>query len=96
VRDVACRTGVAPGTVYHYFTSRDHLPAASMTELLAGLEKSATKVPTAGDTNLYRMIRVLEHVWISALIGWKNGWIPFDQAVGDLKDAAAMLWSGRQ
>ncbi len=159
MRDVASRADVALGTVYRYFTSKDHLLAASMTQLLVGLEKSATKVPAAGATGLERvldllrritdamaadrnissalvaglvtggrevalcqqqmhatfeavlvtafepdfppddrrrMIRALEHVWFSALIGWNNGWTSFEQAVRDLENAAAMLWAGRQ
>jgi len=159
MRAVASRADVALGTVYHYFTSKDHLLAASMIELMKGLEKSAAKVPAVGVTNLQRvldllhritdsmadnqnvssaligglvaegaevavcqvqmhatfdsvlatafepdfpaddrrrMIRALEHVWFSALIGWKNGWMTFEQAVDDLEDAAAMLWSGRE
>jgi len=158
MRDVASRADVALGTVYHYFTSKDHLLAASMIELMKGLEKSAVKVPASGATNLdrvldllhritgamadnpnissaligglvaegddvaecqeqmhatfetvlatafrgdleaddrRRIIRALEHVWFSALIGWKNGWMPFEQAVAELEDAATMLIAHR-
>lgn len=158
MRAVAGRADVALGTVYHYFTSKDHLLAASMIELMKGLEKSAVKVPPAGATNLERVldllhritgamadnqnissaligglvaegddvaecqeqmhatfevvlavafegdlaasdrrriIRALEHVWFSALIGWKNGWMPFEQAVAELEDAATMLIAHR-
>ncbi len=158
MRDVASSADVALGTVYHYFSSKDHLLAASMIELLGGLEKSVAKTPAAGPATLdrvldllqritgamasnqnissalisglvaegeevaacqeelhetfeavletafaadfpvddrRRIIRALEHVWFSALIGWKNGWMPFDQAVGELEDAAAMLCAGR-
>lgn len=154
MRDVASRADVALGTVYHYFTSKDHLLAASMIELMKGLERSAVRTPATGDTNLARVldllhritgamaespnissaligglvaegddvaecqeqmhatfdvvlatafqgdiaaadrrriIRALEHVWFSALIGWKNGWMPFEQAVAELEDAATML-----
>ncbi len=158
MRAVAGRADVALGTVYHYFTSKDHLLAASMIELMKGLEKSAVKAPAVGVTNLdrvldllhritgamadnqnissaligglvaegddvaecqeqmhatfeavlatafqgdiaaddrRRIIRALEHVWFSALIGWKNGWMPFEQAVAELEDAAAMLMAHR-
>jgi len=158
MRDVASRADVALGTVYHYFTSKDHLLAASMIELMKGLEKSAVKVPATGATNLERVLdllhritgamadnqnissaligglvaegddvaecqeqmhatfevvlatafqgdiaaddrrritRALEHVWFSALIGWKNGWMPFEQAVAELEDAATMLIAHR-
>jgi len=158
MRDVASRADVALGTVYHYFSSMDHLLAASMTALLCGLEKSVAGSPAIGSTTLdrvldllkritgsmgsnqnlssaliaglvaegddvaacqeelhatfdvvlatafepeftaddrRRIIRTLEHVWFSSLIGWKNGWSPFDQAVDELEDTAMMLFAGR-
>ena len=42
-----------------------------------------------------RIIRSLEHVWFSALIGWKNEWLSYERASGDLEDAARMLLAGR-
>lgn len=158
MRDVASRADVALGTVYHYFTSKDHLLAASMTALLGGLERSVAASPAIGSTTAdrvldllkritgsmasnqnvssaliaglvaegedvaachedlhaifdvvlatafepeftdedrRRIIRTLEHVWFSSLIGWKNGWMPFEQAVDELEDTAVMLFAGR-
>ena len=40
-----------------------------------------------------RIARTLEHVWFSGLIGWKNGWMPLDQAISELEDSAVLLLS---
>ncbi len=37
------------------------------------------------------VIRTLEHVWYSVLLGWVNGWMPFDQARDELELAAWVL-----
>ena len=37
------------------------------------------------------VIRTLEHVWYSVLLGWVNGWMPFDQARNELEQAAHVL-----
>jgi AcrR family transcriptional regulator len=37
------------------------------------------------------VIRSLEHIWFSELIGWKNGWHPFEQAAEELEDAATLF-----
>ncbi len=37
------------------------------------------------------VIRTLEHVWYSVLLGWVNGWMPFDQARDELEQAAWVL-----
>lgn len=154
MREVAERADVALGTVYHYFTSKDHLLAESLTEWLRGMEESVLHRPAEGATThdrvldlLHRMtssmhgnetasaaliggfvaegaevaacqddlhaafsrmmatafaddvppdrrdqiIRSLEHVWFSCLIGWKNEWMSFDEAISDLEAAAELL-----
>lgn len=154
MRAVADRAGVALGTVYHYFTSKDHLLAESLNEWLKGLESSVARRPAAGATTLERVldllrrmtrgmqenpqvsaaligglvaegeqvaacqealhetfagmletafpadfapdtrrkiIRSLEHIWFSELIGWKNGWNPYEQSARELEDAAELL-----
>lgn len=154
MREVADRADVALGTVYHYFTSKDHLLAEALNEWVETLAASVERHPPAGDTTLGRVldllrrstgrmeefpaltaaliggfvaegeqvaacqerlhatfsemmghafddgfpvarrdhvIRTLEHVWFSALLGWKNQWIPFERAISDLEDAAALL-----
>lgn len=59
MREVAERAGVAIGTVYHYFDSKDHLLAESMTEWLTGLEASIARRPARGDTTLERVLDIL-------------------------------------
>lgn len=59
MREVAERAGVAIGTVYHYFDSKDHLLAESMTEWLTGLEDSIARRPARGDTTLERVLDIL-------------------------------------
>jgi AcrR family transcriptional regulator len=49
MRDVARTAGVALGTIYRYFTSKDHLLAAAMVDWAADLEhRLAQRPPTAG------------------------------------------------
>ncbi len=154
MREVAERADVALGTLYHYFTSKDHLLAEAMNEWLDGLAESVARHPPSGETTRERVldvlhrstermeeypaltaaliggfvaegepvaacqerlhasfsaimghafedgyppdrrdhvIRTLEHVWFSALIGWKNRWISFERAISDLEDAAGLL-----
>jgi AcrR family transcriptional regulator len=59
MREVADRADVALGTVYHYFTSKDHLLAESMTEWLSGLEASIARRPPVGETTLERVLDIL-------------------------------------
>ncbi|MDE0607370.1 MAG: TetR family transcriptional regulator [Acidimicrobiaceae bacterium] len=157
MREVAERADVALGTVYHYFTSKDHLLAETLAEWLRGLEANVARNPARGDTTLERVldllrrttramqsnqkvsaaligglvaegeqvaacqqemhemfsamlgtafppdyprdrrdkiIRSLEHIWFSELIGWKNGWNPFEQSVRELEDAAELFLAG--
>lgn len=154
MRSVADRADVALGTVYHYFTSKDHLLAESLNEWLRGLEVAVARRPAVGDTTLDRVldllrrttrgmqenanvsaaligglvaegeqvaacqealhqtfagmlgtafppdfpidrrdkiIRSLEHIWFSELIGWKNGWNAYEKSVRELEDAAALF-----
>lgn len=158
MRAVADRADVALGTVYHYFSSKDHLLAESLREWLDTFRRSVEANPVSGVTTLdrvldllrrtieamgdhpkvtaalisgfvaegeevavcqealhvtfadllgtafdssvaaddqARIIRSLEHVWFSALIGWKNDWLSYERASGDLEDAARMLLAGR-
>lgn len=59
MREVADRADVALGTVYHYFASKDHLLAASMTEWLSALEASIARRPAEGETTLDRVLDIL-------------------------------------
>ena len=67
MRDVAERSGVALGTAYRYFSSKDHLLAAAMSdwqERLAErvLAESAGRAPRPVDTDGSPMERVLRYV----------------------------------
>ena len=159
MRDVAARADVALGTVYHYFSSKDHLLAAALLDSVRELEIGVADSPAEGSTNLERVldllrrttgamaaneaisaaligglvsegedvaecqrllhevfsrmlatafddsvaiddqkriIRSLEHVWFSGLIGWKNGWMPIDQSIAELEDTARLLLDDRR
>ena len=62
MREVAERADVALGTVYHYFTSKDHLLAESLTEWIRGLEANVARNPARGDTTLERVLDLLRRV----------------------------------
>jgi AcrR family transcriptional regulator len=50
VKDVAEEAGVALGTVYHYFSSKEHLFAEVLVKWAASLRTSLTRRPLAGDS----------------------------------------------
>ena len=154
MRDVAARAEVAMGTIYHYFSSKDHLLAAAMLEWIEQFAQQVERHPAEGDSTRARVldlmarfttamstdrvlssavvtgfvspsegnaaiqrdlhevwssavatafgpeveqsrrdriIRVLEHVWFSGLIGWVMGWKPLEQAIDELSDAVDLL-----
>jgi AcrR family transcriptional regulator len=158
MRDVATRADVALGTIYHYFSSKDHLLAATLVQWAADLDAQVKDKPPVGDTVLDRVldllgrttsamrqfeklsaavitgftspgaevaacqfevhgvwsrylasafgeefdhelrakvIRTLEHVWYSGLVGWTFGWMSLDQAISELEDAATLLLGPR-
>ncbi len=59
MRDVATSAGVALGTIYRYFSSKDHLLAAAMVEWTHDLERRVTQRPPKGDTTTERVSDVL-------------------------------------
>ena len=59
MRDVAARAGVALGTVYRYFTSKDHLLAAANVEWVEDLERRVLERPPRGSTTDERVLDVL-------------------------------------
>lgn len=59
MRDVATTAGVALGTIYRYFTSKDHLLAAAMVEWVHDLERRVGQRPPKGDTVADRVTDVL-------------------------------------
>jgi TetR/AcrR family transcriptional regulator, cholesterol catabolism regulator len=59
MRDVAARANVALGTIYRYFSSKDHLLAAALVEWARDLERRATTRPPRGDTTADRVVDLL-------------------------------------
>jgi AcrR family transcriptional regulator len=63
MRDVAARAGVALGTVYRYFSSKDHLLAAALLEWARNLEGNGNaKMMPAGDTPVDRLVAVIRRI----------------------------------
>jgi TetR/AcrR family transcriptional regulator, cholesterol catabolism regulator len=60
MRDVAARAHVAMGTVYRYFTSKDHLLAAALVHWIDQLDTRLAQVPARGGTASQRVIDVLD------------------------------------
>ncbi|HZN15426.1 MAG TPA: TetR family transcriptional regulator [Acidimicrobiales bacterium] len=58
MRDVSTKADVALGTIYRYFSSKDHLLAAAMAELTAGLHAQVTDVPPKGTSAADRLVDV--------------------------------------
>lgn len=59
MRDVATSAGVALGTIYRYFSSKDHLLAAVMVEWVEDLEREVLRHPPHGKTAADRVVDVL-------------------------------------
>ena len=57
MRDVAARADVAMGTVYRYFTSKDHLLAAALVHWVEQLDTRLAQLPAQGDTAAARVDR---------------------------------------
>ena len=60
MRDVAARADVAMGTVYRYFTSKDHLLAACLVHWVAQLDSRIGEQPPHGDRPGDRVLDVLD------------------------------------
>src|SRR5262247_3052035 len=59
MRDVSARAGVALGTIYRYFPSKDALLLAVMVQWLGDLEQRVMRRPPAGDDTVDRVMDVL-------------------------------------
>src|SRR5690606_5455471 len=59
MRAVAARAGVALGTIYRYFPSKDALLLAVMVEWLGDLERRVTRRPPTGSTTVERIMDVI-------------------------------------
>jgi AcrR family transcriptional regulator len=60
MRDVAARADVAMGTVYRYFTSKDHLLAASLVQWVEMLDARLAQQPPRGSDPAARVLDVLD------------------------------------
>jgi AcrR family transcriptional regulator len=60
MRDVAARAHVAMGTVYRYFTSKDHLLAAALVHWVEQLDQRLAQMPPRGSVASERVLDVLE------------------------------------
>jgi len=60
MRDVAARAHVAMGTVYRYFSSKDHLLAAALVYWVEQLDARLAQVPARGSVASERVLDVLE------------------------------------
>ena len=60
MRDVASRAHVAMGTVYRYFSSKDHLLAATLVHWVEQLDLRLAQVPPRGLTAAERVLDVLD------------------------------------
>jgi AcrR family transcriptional regulator len=60
MRDVAARADVAMGTVYRYFTSKDHLLAATLVYWIEQLAVRIEQHPPQGDQPADRVLDVLD------------------------------------
>ena len=60
MRDVATGADVAMGTVYRYFTSKDHLLAATLVFWAEQLDSRLAQSPASGDTAASRVIEALD------------------------------------
>jgi AcrR family transcriptional regulator len=59
MRDVAATANVALATIYRYFSSKDHLLAAAMTDWTARLQSRVAQSPPRGDTAADKLVDVL-------------------------------------
>lgn len=69
MKDVAAEAGVALGTVYRYFQSKDHLFAEVLAHWAAELQTNVERRPLKGDTNATRLTDVL-HRSMRAFQSW--------------------------
>src|SRR3977135_2071172 len=58
MRDVAARADVALGTIYRYFSSKDHVLAAAMQEWTDALGPRRSQLPPRGDSAADQLVDV--------------------------------------
>lgn len=60
MRDVAAVANVALGTIYRYFSSKDHLLAAAMAEWTGELQVRLSQLPPRGDSPVDQLVDVFK------------------------------------
>jgi AcrR family transcriptional regulator len=60
MRDVAAEADVALGTIYRYFSSKDHLLAAALVTWTGDLEQQVARRPPAGKTVADKVTNILQ------------------------------------
>jgi AcrR family transcriptional regulator len=60
MRDVAAGADVAMGTVYRYFTSKDHLLAAALVSWVEQLDRRLSLQPAEGETAAERVLEAID------------------------------------
>lgn len=104
MREVSARAGVALGTVYRYFVSKDHLLSAAMAEWTGDLRERLRRVPPRGGEPVDRLVEVfaracralerqprLTAALISALAGSDDG---VHRNAGEVRGQIAAMASG--
>ena len=59
MRDVAQRADIALGTLYRYFSGKDHLLAAALADWVLELERRVAARPPRGDTTADQLVDIL-------------------------------------
>jgi len=59
MRDVAQRADIALGTLYRYFSGKDHLLAAALADWVEELERRVAVRPPRGDTTAEQLVDIL-------------------------------------
>ena len=92
MRDVASASDVALGTIYRYFSSKDHLLAAALGEWTAELRQRVARQPARGDTPADRVVDVLRRA-CRAIEQIRGITAPLlvDLSAGELDDILAVL-----
>ena len=65
MREVANEAGVALGTIYRYFSSKDHLLAAALVLWVEDLERLVTRKPATGDTTTERVLSIFKRAHLA-------------------------------
>jgi AcrR family transcriptional regulator len=63
MREVSASANVSLATIYRYFSSKDHLLAAAMTEWTAKLQSRVAQSPPRGVTAADQLVDVLGRAW---------------------------------